>query len=284
MFNRDLKKQAIADFEKTKKTYDQLSVEIKCASKYLMKLRQENAHTAITQVESLFTNIANKPKDFDKTFIEYKAEFKVFTDILDHIKSEARKVELQAGGASGAGIAAGIGVVSFAPTAAMAIATTFGTASTGTAIASLSGAAATNAALAWLGGGALTVGGGGMIAGEGLLALAGPIGWGIGIAALTGGAIFASNKNAKISKEVNEKRKEVEVLNKQFQAASIEIDRLIKETTSHIEGMDLQFKSLEKTLTTFDYTKLDSHQKEMMISLKNHVESLSMLIKKKVTI
>ncbi len=43
----------------------------------------------------------------------------------------------------------------FGPAAAMAIATTFGTASTGTAIAdTLFGAAATNAALAWLGGGA----------------------------------------------------------------------------------------------------------------------------------
>lgn len=282
MFNRDLKKQAIVHFEKAKNTYDQLSTEIKHKSKYLMKLRQDEAHKTITQVESLFTNIANKPKEFNKTFIEYKAEFKVFTDILNHIKNEAHKVELQAGGTSGAGIAAGIGVASFAPTAAMAIATTFGTASTGTAIASLSGAAATNAALAWLGGGALTAGGGGMIAGEGLLALAGPIGWGIGIAALTGGAIFASNKNTKIAQEANEKRKEVEVLNKQFQAASIEIDRLIEETTDHIEGINLQLKSVEKTLTTFDYNKLDSNQKAIMISLKNHVESLSMLIKKKV--
>lgn len=50
-------------------------------------------------------------------------------------------------------------------TAAMSLATTFGTASTGTAISSLSGVAATNAATAWLGGGALAAGGGGMAAG-----------------------------------------------------------------------------------------------------------------------
>ncbi|MGW8444460.1 hypothetical protein ACWGXJ_26515 [Paenibacillus sp. S33] len=43
-----------------------------------------------------------------------------------------------------------MGVAAFGPTVALAIATTFGTASTGTAIATLSGAAATNAALAWL--------------------------------------------------------------------------------------------------------------------------------------
>ena len=88
------------------------------------------------------------------------------------------------------GVTAGAAVVSVAPTVAMWVATTFGTASTGTAISALSGAAATNAALAWLGGGALAVGGGGMAAGNAFLALAGPVGWGIAGAStdgLTGG-------------------------------------------------------------------------------------------------
>lgn len=49
---------------------------------------------------------------------------------------------------------------------AMAIAVTYGTASTGVAISSLSGAAATNAAAAWLGGGSIAGGGAG-IAGAG---------------------------------------------------------------------------------------------------------------------
>lgn len=75
----------------------------------------------------------------------------------------------------------------------MGIATTFGTASTGTAIATLSGAAQTNAALAWLGGGALVAGGGGMGAEETFLAMAGPVGWAIGGVALVGGAALASS-------------------------------------------------------------------------------------------
>lgn len=53
-------------------------------------------------------------------------------------------------GTAAAGVAVGAGVAAFAPTAALAIATTFGTASTGTAIATLSGAAATNAAGSWV--------------------------------------------------------------------------------------------------------------------------------------
>ncbi len=59
------------------------------------------------------------------------------------------------------GLAAGSGI--------LALATTFGTASTGTAIATLHGAVATNAALAWLGGGAVSAGGGGMAVGGAVL-------------------------------------------------------------------------------------------------------------------
>lgn len=51
----------------------------------------------------------------------------------------------------------------------MLLATTIGTASTGTAIAGLSGAAATNAAMAWLGGGALSAGGFGVAGGATVL-------------------------------------------------------------------------------------------------------------------
>ena len=53
---------------------------------------------------------------------------------------------------------------------AMWVATTWGTAGTGTAISSLSGAAASNAAMAWLGGGTVASGGGGMAAGAAVLA------------------------------------------------------------------------------------------------------------------
>ncbi len=63
---------------------------------------------------------------------------------------------------AGVGTAAGVGVATLGPSAAMALATTFGTASTGAAISTLGGAAATNAALAWLGGGVLLL----QVAGE----------------------------------------------------------------------------------------------------------------------
>ena len=124
---------------------------------------------SISFVESLVNSIANRPKSFDAEIEEISVHRKKFTESRDFADRELQEVRKAAAGA-GAGLAAGASVAFMAPTAAMWVATTFGTASTGAAISTLSGAAATNAALAWLGGGALAAGGGGMTAGSALLA------------------------------------------------------------------------------------------------------------------
>lgn len=82
---------------------------------------------------------------------------KEFKDVCDYATQELDAAKKSMAGV-GAGVAGGMAVASLAPSAAMWVATTFGTASTGTAISTLSGAAATNAALAWLGGGAAAAG------------------------------------------------------------------------------------------------------------------------------
>ena len=115
----------------------------------------------IDLVEVLINSIANRPKAFDTEFEEIRMERDRFLGTCEFGQKELQAARAAAGGA-GAGIAAGASVAFMAPTAAMWVATTFGTASTGAAISTLSGAAASNAALAWLGGGALSVGGGGM--------------------------------------------------------------------------------------------------------------------------
>lgn len=282
MLNGDLKKQAITNFKNAKQQYEKLGQEVRDASAVLMDLRKEKANSIIQRAEGLFSAIANKPKEFDKTFSIYKTEYKVFNNILNEMQDNARKIDLQAGGTAGVGIAAGAGIVAFAPTAAMAIATTFGTASTGTAISALSGAAATNAALAWLGGGALAAGGSGMAGGSALLALSGPLGWTIGGLALVGSGLFARSKNAKIAREADEKRQEIEVLNRQFSAALKEIYHLSDETQAHIIGIKNFMDVLDTSLNTLDYEQFNHQQKNLMIAIKNHVESLAMLLKKKV--
>lgn len=284
MLNNELRNSAVRNFESAKDMYEDLAAEVRNESEILMDLRKNECYKIITEIEKMFSKIANKPKVFDKAFAQYKSEFKVFTNILNDIREEVRRTNLQTSGTAGAGLMAGAGVATLAPTAAMAIATTFGTASTGTAISSLAGAAATRSALAWLGGGALAAGGGGMAAGNALLALAGPVGWTISGATIVGSALFARNKNAKIAEEANEKRKEIEILNRQFKASLVEVKKLITETREHSNGMNRQLTELKRDITSFDYKMLNSEQKNKMISLKNHVESLSTLMNKKIDV
>lgn len=176
---------------------------------------------------------------------------------------------------------AGAGVACFGPAAAMAIATTFGTASTGTAIASLSGAAATNAALAWLGGGAVAAGGGGMVAGNALLALAGPIGWTIGGATLVGSGIMLSKQNEKIGKEANSRALEIEGDTAKVNITKTEVNLLEEETVklANLIQSELQYFKQNAPLNYLDFSQ---SLKQRLATLINSINSLSESLKKTV--
>lgn len=281
MFNGGLKKEAIERLNSSAETYKDWAKKVQFKSAELFVLRKQSSEELIGAVESYINTLVNTPKEFDRSFAEYKAEFRVFTQMLDDLKTKSDDVDFQFGTTATAGVLAGVGTAAFAPTAAMAIATTFGTASTGTAIAALSGGAATNAALAWLGGGALAAGGGGMVAGEALLALAGPIGWAIGGAAIVGGGLLARSKNEKIANEANAKRKEVEVLTAQLKAAEHEVNGLISLTKTHVAGVKEILTKL-KNYAFHDYHSFTPEAKKELAALINHIQSLSKLLNKKV--
>lgn len=158
--------------------------------------QRERSSDLIEFVELLVNSIANTPKSFETDFEEIRMNKADFLDAQDFARKELEAALKSATGV-GAGFITGAAVASMAPSAAFWVATTFGTASTGTAISTLSGAVASKAALAWLGGGALVAGGGGTAAGNALLALAGPVGWTIaGATLLTSIALFAKKKFA----------------------------------------------------------------------------------------
>lgn len=144
--------------------------------------------------------------------------------------AEAMDAAVKSGAGVAAGVAGGAAVASMAPTAAMWVATTFGTASTGTAISTLSGAAATKAALAWLGGGALSAGGAGIAGGQALLALAGPIGWGITGITTTISVASPGFKNKKIAEEAIAEAKKITVAGAELNETSAKIHHLTDET------------------------------------------------------
>jgi len=234
MFKTGVKKEALKSLERVQAKYADLSERAQIKAEELFKLRQSTSLELIPEVEAYVNSLANTPKDFDKSFAEYKAEFKVFNNILQELETAAKEAKIKAGGGAAIGVAAGIGTAAFAPSAAMAVATTFGTASTGTAISTLSGAAASKAALAWLGGGALAKGGAGIAGGKALLALAGPVGWAIGGAAVVGAGLFARSKNKKIIEQANAARKELEVHTRKIRSAILEIERILDLTPKSV--------------------------------------------------
>lgn len=166
-----------------------------------------------------------------------------------------------------------------APTAAMWVATTFGTASTGTAISALSGAAATNAALAWFGGGALAAGGGGMAAGQALLALAGPVGWGIAGASVLTSVLLFWRKKKKIQES---KKQEIErMLNctNALRQLKAQMDALTIETNGLNQNLSTQLSNNE-VLYDQDYSTFTADQKSMLGTIVNNTKSLAVLISK----
>lgn len=304
MFNSSARKDAIRKLERAVKRHESVRKSVARACERLFAQRRRGAEV-IASVEEYVNHLANSPKEFDRTIAEVRVEAGRFNGTVKRFEAAAARAEKIGSSTGAAGVAAGAGVAAFAPSAAMAIATTFGTASTGTAISALSGAAATNAALAWLGGGALAAGGSGMAGGSALLALAGPVGWTVGGAALLGSGIYLNRRNKKHAEEATEQRVEVEAQTQSLRATKHEIDKLHDLTKTHAEGCldDLRYlKSSSSPETqqfvwlrsmtneTFgptphapnDYRQFSEERKLRLAALINNVRSLGALLNKEV--
>ena len=158
------------------------------------------------------------------------------------------------------GTVAGGLTAALGPSAAMAFATTFGTASTGAAISTLGGAAATNAALAWLGGGALAAGGAGVAGGATLLALFGPIGIGVGAI----GASFSIRKRN--DKQIDAIAKIIGEL--QYQSTTLSsYDSRIRTIIEKTQTLSNEISISKFKKSTQDYMSEGFPQKELFSSV-----------------
>lgn len=130
MLNSGYKKEALAEYERTGKAYKQ-KYDDTILNTTKLHNEKEVAVAILKNVETYINTLANKPKELEKTLSEIVVRRNAFEKEIDRLKIESKKSDQISKGVAGAGVAA------FGPTAAMAIATTFGTASTGTAIATL---------------------------------------------------------------------------------------------------------------------------------------------------
>lgn len=281
MFSSGYKKQALKECEKAGETYKkEYDNTIKNSSK-LYSNKQE-ARKILEGVEEYVNLLANKPKEFEKTIKEVSIRRKAFEKEVRQLEIEAKEADKVGKGIVGGGLLAGAGVAAFGPTAAMGIATTFGTASTGTAIATLAGAAQTNAALAWLGGGALAAGGTGVAGGEAFLAMAGPVGWAIGGFALVGGGLLANSKNKKIAEKA-------EAQTKKIKAETTEINKIKERIIAEIKVVEQLNTGISNTLVylmnskKMDYWTFTDDERDALAELINASESLSVRLGVKIS-
>ena len=283
MFNSSARREAIEKLNCYVKEHGIVRKQVEHASMQLFQQRQRAVVEVIEAVEDYLNLLANSPKEFDRTVAQFRIEVNRFSGTVKRLDTEAARTTTIGSATGAAGIAAGVGVAALGPSAAIAIATTFGTASTGTTVSALSGAAATNSALAWLGGGSIAAGGSGMAGGNALLALAGPVGWGVGGAALVGSGLYLNSRNKRYAREATEQRINVEAEVRSLKTALEEIEGLCQRTEEHVEGC-LDELAWLKGHAGGNYQRFSQGQKQRLATLINHIRALSELPNKEVAL
>lgn len=272
MLNEEYKNTAIQNLEKADKKYVTIFTRTVDGMKRLFQSRQR-AVRQIMSIETYINMLANKPRDYERKIGDVKIRYVEFNKRIEEIKRLDEKetnVKIERG--IGSGVLVGAGSAALAPSAAMAVAMTFGTASTGTAIASLSGVAATNAALAWLGGGALAAGGFGMAGGQALLTMAGPVGWAIGGVSVAGGFLMKSLANKDIAEKAEAATKTIIRETERIQEIEVRVGAWNKET---IKLTNELAKKLTVVRRKKDYSLYTENEKQELIILMNVTELLS---------
>lgn len=275
MLNESYKQQAIYDLKQADAQYMKVFKTAISDMEKLYSARKLSVDT-IQRIEQYVTSLTNRPRNYDMRMGEIKIRYVKFCDQEKEIyrSNQRRQEQLTAKSIGIAGVVAGAGVATLAPTAAMSVAMTFGTASTGAAISSLSGAAATNAALAWLGGGTLASGAAGMAGGQALLTMAGPIGWFIGGVSLAGSLLAINESNNEIARKTEESivaiKKEMERIKK----IDLQVKKWNEETKALTNILSKQLRYL-KQKREFDYKKFLDRDLNELAALMNGTELLS---------
>lgn len=281
MLNANYKEQVLSDLNKVDKEYQK---EFQKAIFDMERLQEqrERAVMVIKNVDAYVTQLANQPRGFETqigTINSRCIRFLNEKNKIEKLEQQNRCAKELSEKFGTAGTLLGTGVMTLGPTAAMSVAMTFGTTSTGTAIASLSGAAATNAALAWLGGGTVATGGLGVAGGNAVVSLTGPVGWILG-GVIVAGSLMAINSSNKEMAEQAEKsvrtiKKEINRI-KKIDTRVLEWNGETKKLSNEISRCLLRLKNNHKK----DYNNFTENEINELISLFNVTEVLSKKIGK----
>ncbi len=278
MFNNGLKKEALRIHEETLNSYNKSYEEMEKSCEQLYEIRSKSVEL-IKLIQRVVNSIANTPKEFDTELGKIGRELSKFNETEEYAK-EAYNASVKAGANIVEGAAAGLGVASMVPSALMSIATTFGTASTGTAISALSGAAAQKAAMAWIGrtfAGFAVKEGAGMAAGQAFLALAGPIGWGITAASTGISLVSLTNKNKELADNAVKEAKEIAKAREALVETIEKVNELRSKTDLLFRDMSKQRDKITRSMN-LDYLTIENEDKIFLGALVNNTLSLSILL------
>ena len=278
MFNSTLKKAALEIHEKELKRYNETYEIMQEVCAQLYETRSKSIEM-IKFVEKVVNSIANTPKEIDTQLGKIGKELIKFNETEKYAK-EAYDESKKAGVNIAGGAAAGVGIASMAPTVLTSIATTFGTASTGTAISALSGAAAQKATVAWIGRTFAKFAvkeGAGMAAGQAFLALAGPVGWGITAVSTGFSLISLTNKNKEISDKAVKEAKEIRKAREALEETNKKIEALKTKTMLLLNDLIHQ-KDKIAGFMNMDYRTSKEENRLFLGALVNNTLSLSVLL------
>jgi len=104
MLNNDLKKESIKALEKSIEKYEEQAGIIKNKAEKLFTIRQSSSEDIILSVEKYINKLSNTPKEFNKSFLQYKSEFQVFSNVIESFNVESVDAEIKAGGGAVAGV------------------------------------------------------------------------------------------------------------------------------------------------------------------------------------
>lgn len=281
MFNSGPKKHALAVLQCTGKQYGVKQKELIDNAEILHKKRVES-RDVLKEFCRYVQAVKHQPFDIQKKIGSIETSVHDFDSEIKDIIRKNENIDTSTKKTVGGGAITGVGIAAFGPTTAMAIATTFGTASTGAAIGTLSGAAATNAALAWLGGGALAAGGGGMAAGNTFLAIAGPAGWAIGGLAIIGGSLMTNSRNKKITKEAEKKIVDIKSQITEIEKLIIKIKELDTKISDELKSGIHDMLSDFISRNMYDHRQFSPADRDKFMSMMNTANALSNFIGKKI--
>lgn len=285
MLNFILKKEAEKKLKKEKLAHD---IVHKRTIELIQKLDflKQRAKIAIEEYKNKIINIEQKPEELLNKEKQVELNINIYENNIKNAQAYINKEKKSRGenilaGVSGAGIVAGAGLLLYGESTAIAIATTFGAASTGAAISVLSSAAATNVALAWLGGGTLALGGGGVLAGKALLTLTGPVGWAILAGSLFSASALAYKKNKEFADAcvecVKALKESIEKLNEITKMVRNEVFILETELETFLNQLE-KFSDFNKS----EYSTLSQEDKKVMLLMHNMALVISEKIAKKI--